>query len=396
MTGAFALALVASTLTLSLMARGIERTWTRLIRVETEAIATLEELIRAQNDFARQVAPDDRQAVEKYRRVEQLLDSPALKEIDVARLRERVAAYRSRLQATSLRVQRVRRAVALRELQASSARVSAEAQKVIRTRKEEINSSVPDLQRRTRAMMVSGLAIAWIIVLLYLAGAKQFFSKVVQPITRLAETATHIRHGDLSAKALIEGDEEVARLAGALNAMADDLKERARTDELTSLPNFRAFRERIDDEISRSNRYGYEFGILVLDLDRFKKYNDTYGHLAGNDALRRVSNVIREAVRAVDFAARYGGEEFAVIAPQIDPASLRAVAERIRSHVEALPAPPDGAALTLSIGAAIYPGDGANPEALFHAADERLYQAKREGRNRVVVVTPPRVVQSAG
>ena len=178
--------------------------------------------------------------------------------------------------------------------------------------------------------------------------------------------------------------------------MAEKLKAHARTDELTRLPNFRAFRERIDAEIARAARYEASFGILVLDLDRFKKYNDTYGHLAGNDALQRVARALQEAVRQVDFPARYGGEEFAVIMPQADSDALAHVGERIRASVEALPAPPEGATVTVSIGAASYPADGLTAEALFHAADERLYQAKREGRNRIVVTPPPRVVQSAG
>jgi diguanylate cyclase (GGDEF)-like protein len=166
--------------------------------------------------------------------------------------------------------------------------------------------------------------------------------------------------------------------------MADELKARARTDDLTALPNFRAFRERIDAELERADRYPESFGVLVLDLDRFKKYNDTYGHLAGNDALRRVAQTIRETVRAVDFPARYGGEEFAVVVPQVDGPALAAIAERLRANIESLPAPPDGSTLTVSIGAAVYPHDGADREALFRTADERLYEAKKRGRNRVV------------
>jgi diguanylate cyclase (GGDEF)-like protein len=166
--------------------------------------------------------------------------------------------------------------------------------------------------------------------------------------------------------------------------MADELKARARTDDLTALPNFRAFRERIDAELERADRYPAPFGVLVLDLDRFKKYNDTFGHLAGNDALRRVAQSMRETIRAVDFAARYGGEEFAVVLPQVDAQSLAAIAERVRANIEALPAPPDGAQLTVSIGGAMYPQDGRDREALFQTADARLYEAKKLGRNRVV------------
>jgi diguanylate cyclase (GGDEF)-like protein len=164
--------------------------------------------------------------------------------------------------------------------------------------------------------------------------------------------------------------------------MVDELKARARTDDLTDLPNFRAFREHIDAELDRAARYPENFGILVLDLDRFKKYNDTHGHLAGNEALQRVARVIRDTVRSVDFPARYGGEEFAVILPEVDAAALGAIAERIRANVESLQI------LTISIGGAIFPVDGANVAALFQTADERLYAAKREGRNRVVITSP--------
>jgi diguanylate cyclase (GGDEF)-like protein len=170
----------------------------------------------------------------------------------------------------------------------------------------------------------------------------------------------------------------------AFNRMADELKARARTDELTALPNFRAFGERIDAELERADRYPESFGVLILDLDHFKKYNDSFGHGAGNGALQRVAQTIRETVRAVDFAARYGGEEFCVIVPQVDADALAAIAERVRASIAALPAPPDGSTVTVSIGSALYPSDARDREALFRVADERLYEAKRLGRNRFV------------
>ena len=396
MTAGFALALFSVTLVLTLVAQYTQGQWTRLLSVETEAVATLQELVRAQNAFRRQVAPDHGRAAEKYRAVEQLLERRALREIGIDRLRERVASHRRRLEATPLRLQRVPRAVALRELEASSNRVTVEAQRVIESRRHAIAAKVPKLEWATNAMMRTGIAVAWIVFILYAAAAARLKSAVVKPIRELALAAEKIRQGDLTAKVPLAGDEEIYTLSKDISLMAEELKARARTDELTGLANFRSFRERIDHEIDRSNRFGYEFGVLVLDLDHFKKYNDRFGHLAGNDALQRVAKVIREAVRTVDFPARYGGEEFAVIAPRTDAAALRNVAERIRNSVEALPAPSDGTSITISGGAAIYPGDGATAEALFQAADERLYQAKSDGRNRIVIVTPPRVVQSAG
>src|SRR6266850_4913586 len=174
----------------------------------------------------------------------------------------------------------------------------------------------------SRALMPATLAVAWIIVMLSFAAVQVTLRKVVRPLEELSRAADRIAEGYLAARAPEAGDHEIWSLGVALNRMADELRAHARTDDLTTLPNFRAFRERIDEEIARASRYNERFGILVLDLDRFKKYNDTHGHLAGNDALQRVATVMRQTVRTVDFPARYGGEEFAVIVPQIDTPSL--------------------------------------------------------------------------
>ena len=241
-----------------------------------------------------------------------------------------------------------------------------------------------------RDMMMSGLAIAWIVIICSFAAVQITLRRVVQPLEDLARAAGRIAGGDLNARAPVGGDFEIAKLGTAFNDMADKLRLHARTDELTDLPNFRAFRERIDAEIERAVRYPERFGVLVLDLDRFKQYNDKFGHLAGNEALQRVARALHIAVRTVDFPARYGGEEFAVILPQIEAAALATISERVRALVESLPAPANGSTLTISIGGALYPEDGATVDALFRVADERLYQAKRDGRNRVVTPAPTR------
>jgi diguanylate cyclase (GGDEF)-like protein len=368
MTAAFALVLFAITFGLSWRARTSQQRWSRLIGVETEAIANLEELIRAQNGF--------RARGGDYRVVEQLLRNDALQRIDSGALRGRVKAFATLAREPHPRAE---------DLDATSIAVVREAQRIIEERKREIGRTLPELERDTDAMMSSGLAVAWIIVVMSFAAAQATLRKVVRPLEELSAAADRIASGDLTARGLVAGDHEIARLAVALNGMADKLRAHARTDELTALPNFRAFRERIDAEIERASRYPSSFGVLVLDLDHFKKYNDTFGHLAGNDALQRVAAVIRETVRTVDFPARYGGEEFAVIVPEVDTAAMTVIAERIRAHIEALPAPPNGSAITVSIGAALFPADGAAAEPLFQAADERLYAAKHAGRNRVVV-----------
>jgi len=242
----------------------------------------------------------------------------------------------------------------------------------------------------SREMKRAGLAIAWIVAMCSFAAVQITLRKVVRPLEDLVRAADRIAEGDLNAHAPVGGDLEIAKLGTAFNHMTDKLRAHARTDDLTDLPNFRAFRERIDAEIERAGRYPGQFGILVLDLDHFKLYNDRHGHLAGNDALQRVSRALRIAVRSVDFPARYGGEEFAVIAPQVDAEALATIAERIRVCVESIPAPPNGAAVTISIGGAMFPADGSTVDALFHVADERLYQAKREGRNRAITPAPTR------
>jgi diguanylate cyclase (GGDEF)-like protein len=372
LTSAFALALFTITFGLSWQARQAQERWSRLIGVETTAIARLEELVRAQNAYQVQktagIAP-------RYSVVTQLLLDPSLSRIDTSILRASIHAFDQQLQDPE---------TTPADLEAASRRITAEARRIVDERKGEIGRQLPTLEAETRAMMSSGLAIAWIVVLISFAVVQTTLRRVVRPIEELAAAAGRVAEGDVSARAPVSGDREIAELGAAVNRMADELNSRARTDDLTTLPNFRAFRERIDNEIERAARYPERFGVLVLDLDRFKKYNDTYGHLAGNGALQRVSAVIRETVRTVDFPARYGGEEFAVIVPQIEAEALATIAERVRANVEKMPAPADGAQVTASIGAALYPDDGTNAEELFQAADERLYAAKSGGRNRVV------------
>ena len=374
LTGAFTLALFAIAFGLSWRARLAQQRWTRLISIETRAVATLEELIRAQNGFrARFLAGGE--SPQRYRVVEQLLSDDSLTRIDLGVLHARVRSFRTIIEEP---------APVPAHVDSTSSAIVGEALQIIAARKQEIARQLPALERETSFMMSSGLAVAWIVALLGFAAVQITLRKVVRPLEELSVAADRIAAGDLTARAPVAGDHEIAKLGVAFNHMADELKARARTDDLTSLPNFRAFRERIDAELERADRYPERFGVLVLDLDRFKKYNDTYGHSAGNDALRRVSQSIRETIRAVDFAARYGGEEFAVIAPQVDRAALTAIAERVRSNIESLPAPHDGSTVTVSIGAAVYPDDAKDRDALFQSADARLYEAKKGGRNRVV------------
>ena len=156
------------------------------------------------------------------------------------------------------------------------------------------------------------------------------------------------------------------------------------TDTMTELANRRAFMERLREEIARAQRYSYPFLMLMLDVDDFKGYNDTFGHPAGDIVLREIAEVMRETVREGDLVARYGGEEFAALLPQTDSRQGRIVAERIRDAVERHSFP--NRRITVSIGAAEFELDGADAESIIDSSDRALFVAKRSGRNRVVFI----------
>jgi diguanylate cyclase (GGDEF)-like protein len=152
------------------------------------------------------------------------------------------------------------------------------------------------------------------------------------------------------------------------------------TDALTQVGNHRAFQEHLHSQISLACRKGLPLCLMLIDVDHFKQYNDTYGHPQGDMVLREVARLITENVRAYDFVARYGGEEFAVVLPDTESETALQVAERIRRVVAQHPFP--NRALTVSIGVASW-HTGAAPSRLIEEADSALYEAKRLGRNRV-------------
>ncbi len=165
----------------------------------------------------------------------------------------------------------------------------------------------------------------------------------------------------------------------------DKLQELANLDGLTNLYNHRAFQDRLDEEIERARRGGHSLALLMCDIDLFKVFNDTYGHLAGDRILKEVAKVIKESIRKMDVPARYGGEEFAVILPETTLQGAFLVAERIRQEVSARKIDYDRQKIgvTISVGVALYPEDGKDKKSLLAAADLALYHAKRSGRNRV-------------
>jgi len=156
---------------------------------------------------------------------------------------------------------------------------------------------------------------------------------------------------------------------------------RANTDGLTGLYNHRHFHKRLEQEIARGSRFGTMFSLIMLDVDHFKVYNDNYGHLAGDQILRKIANHISSSIRSVDMAFRYGGEEFAIILPEAHVDDAFKVAERIRKIIESKMAS-SPMPITVSLGVANWPSDGLMREEVIACADASLYRAKQTGRNR--------------
>jgi diguanylate cyclase (GGDEF)-like protein len=168
----------------------------------------------------------------------------------------------------------------------------------------------------------------------------------------------------------------------------EEAEERSVRDALTGLHNVRRLQARLSEEVLRAERYGRELSFLMLDIDHFKRFNDTYGHLAGDRALRRVADVVTRSVRTVDQVFRYGGEEICVLLPETPKDQAALVAERIRIAVASASVADEGdqplGRVTVSIGVASFPKDASAPRELVARADEALYRAKSAGRNRVV------------
>ena len=167
----------------------------------------------------------------------------------------------------------------------------------------------------------------------------------------------------------------------ALKDKAGQFEQLSVTDVLTGLLNRRYLQERLLEEINRSKRYHFPVSLLMLDVDYFKSYNDSFGHPAGDKALKIVANILKENFRGADVAARYGGEEFAVLLPQTSLEEANQIAERIRRQIERTDFP--HRTITISIGIANCTADINSPEDLIWAADRALYQAKDRGRNNV-------------
>ena len=236
------------------------------------------------------------------------------------------------------------------------------------------------------------------------AGANDYLIKLPDRIELIAR----IRYHSNAYIVRLQRDEAYRALRESQKKLAEtnlELLRLVNVDSLTGLANRRHFDESLFIEWKRAARNGKPLSVLMLDIDYFKAYNDTYGHLKGDEALRQVADIIRTSVmRPADQSSRYGGEEFVVILPETEVEGAVQLAEEIRSRVEALGIPHVGseasATLTLSIGVAGgIPSESQEPLWLVNCADAALYQAKQGGRNRVQVgscAQHPTCVQAGG
>ena len=200
------------------------------------------------------------------------------------------------------------------------------------------------------------------------------------------------REGDLQS---LESVADICATAIQNAHYVERVKQLAYLDGLTGIFNRRFFELRIMEEIERARRYGTGMAVIMADIDQFKKLNDEFGHVLGDEVLRQASSLFNQQLRKIDTVCRYGGEEFAILLTQTDASHAMSVAEKLRKSVEAWQFPGVPRTVTISAGAAAFPEHGTTRDDLVRSADAALYAAKQAGRNKVRLGSAAHV-QTAG
>jgi diguanylate cyclase (GGDEF)-like protein len=258
-------------------------------------------------------------------------------------------------------------------------------------------------------MRLRNLTLLMVSVLLLVIGLTAYFLglTIVRPLDRLTHGAAKVAGGDLEVDLPVVSRGEVGYMTEVFNHMVAQLRQGREaldainktlseknkelealsvTDGLTGLYNHNHMMETLANETARAQRHNHAFSVLMIDIDHFKKYNDSFGHLAGDAVLMKMALIFTRSIRSVEYAARYGGEEFLIMLPEAEPDGAMEAAERIRSRVvaETFGDGNEQIEITVSIGVAGFPEHGDTPESIIASADAALYEAKRSGRNRVV------------
>ncbi|WP_432823600.1 GGDEF domain-containing response regulator, partial [Trichloromonas sp.] len=251
----------------------------------------------------------------------------------------------------------------------------------------ELLKQIKDLQSEVEVIIMTSQSNLTTSIKALRAGAFDFLPKPIEDldiISIVAERAFDNFYRVTEKQGLIAELERKNQGMAIANKTLQDMVIR---DGLTGRYNHSYFKEAVEIEMVRSQRYQRQFSMLFMDLDHFKQYNDTHGHPAGDQLLKTLGALIGERLRKSDILARYGGEEFTAILPELAKAEALGLAEEIRHEVERFPFPgreyqPEGK-VSITIGVAAFPEDGKTPEALINSADQALYRGKKQGRNRV-------------
>ena len=262
-------------------------------------------------------------------------------------------------------------------------------------------AEIPSTEAFQQVARLRNVTLGIVLLLLAILGALAYGLSmlIVRPLNRLTQAAAKVAKGDLDVGLPVTTGGEVGYLTEVFNNMVARLREsRAEleqlsvTDPLTGLSNRLRMMEVLENEVRRSRRLHHEFSVVMADLDLFKRYNDEFGHPAGDTVLQRVAAIMREASRDVDFVARYGGEEFLIMMPETGSEGAAEFAERIRKRIKKEQLP-EGQ-ITVSLGVAAFPMHGDAPDQLIAEADAALYLAKRAGGDQVVAAARPKPIPS--
>ena len=262
-------------------------------------------------------------------------------------------------------------------------------------------AEIPSTEAFQQVARLRNVTLGIVTLLLAVVGALAYVLSmlIVRPLDRLTQAAAKVAKGDLDVGLPVTTGGEVGYLTEVFNNMVARLRESRTelerlsvTDPLTGLSNRLRMMEVLENEVRRSRRLHHEFSVVMADLDLFKRYNDEFGHPAGDTVLKRVAAIMREASRDVDFVARYGGEEFLIMMPETGIDGAAEFAERIRNRIKKEQLP-EGQ-ITVSLGVSAFPMHGDAPDQLIAEADAALYLAKRGGGDQVVAAARPKPIPS--